>query len=462
MTKLLNLSAKIWFQRAKALAELKRYEDAIASVEKSLGILNPSDEEFNKARSLQTNLSEKAGNIHLREGMSLAFQGEHHQAIEKYNRAIQLNPNLASAYHSRGSSRYHLQDVQGAIQDWNQCLTLAPNYSIAYKSLAFAYHDLEDYQKALEYCNEAIRLKPDDSLYYSQRAQTRCSLKDYQRATDDCNQALQLMPENSHAYHVRGRIYQAVEDYQAAIEDYSRSLRIDRQQPSVLMDRGRVFIKTGNYQNAVEDYTQVINLEPKYAQAYKNLGVAWTALEDQKEELANYQEALASYHQAIKLFSEDGDSKASNELKIWVKEIEKYSKLRSLLMAKKWEEADDETARVIIAAGVLTIPGEDLRIIDNLWVTASDGRFGFSVQQSIWKATEKGAKIINDRFYGFGEYVEWWNGRWLLWSELTYSITAPVGHLPSGKFRNPGGAGGWGQWEAFFSHVEYGMLNSDN
>jgi tetratricopeptide (TPR) repeat protein len=471
MTKLLNLSAKIWFQRAKALAGLKRYEDALDSLEKSLVILKPSDEEFSKARSLQTTLSENVAEIHQTEGQCLALDEDYHGAIEKYNRAIQLNPNLASAYQFRGTSRYYLKDFQGAIKDWNESLRLDPKCARVYQSLAIAYHFLEDYQQALEYFNEAIILAPDNSDFYSQRARTRCRLKDYQRATDDCNQALKLMPENCQAYQVRGEIYEAVEDYQGAIEDYSRSLRIDRQQAEVLMNRGKVFITIGNYENAVEDYTEVIKLEPKFAYGYQCLAVALTALEDRKKGSANYQEALANYRIAIKLLSEKGENLAISKLEMWVKELETYGKLRFLLMAKKWKEADDETARVIIAAGVLTIPSEDLRIIDDLWVRASNDRFGFSVQQTIWnaaknhwKATGKDAVlIIHHSFYSFGEHVGWWDGRWLLWSELTYSITAPVGHLPSGKFRGVAGAGGWGQWQEFFSLVElYGLLDSDN
>lgn len=474
MTKLLSLSAKIWFQRAKALNKLKLYDDALDSVEKSLGILKPSEEEFNEAQSLQATLIQQVVDKHINEGFWLALNQDYQGAIAKYNRAIQLNPNLAKVYFFRGSSRFSLKDIEGAIKDWNKSLTLDPKYASSYNSLAIAYNDyLEDYQKALEYINEAIRLEPDNSLFYSKRAHTRFNLKDYQRAINDCNQALEIMSENSDAYYMRGRIYEAIEDYQAAIEDYSRSLRIDPQQHIVLMERGSVFITTHNYQNAIEDYTQVTKLEPKSAEGYMCLGVAWIALEDQKQELANYQEALNSFHQAIKLFSEQGDRKEINKVKLLIKEVEKYSKLRSLLMAKKWEEADNETAKVIIDADVLNIPSEDLRIIDNLWVSFSNGHFGFSVQQKIWNTIKKNVKaqendaganvVAYKALYGFGEYVGWWDGRWLNWSELTYEGDAfPVGHLPSGKFRNSVGAGSWYKWEEFFNLVErYGLLDSE-
>ena len=74
----------------------------------------------------------------------------------------------------------------------------------------------------------------------------------------------------------------------------------------------------------------------------------------------------------------------------------RYHKLRDLLAAGEWKEADRETARVMLQVasrekeGWLRVedrenfPCEDLRAIDKLWVKYSNGRFGFSVQKRIW------------------------------------------------------------------------------
>ncbi len=75
-----------------------------------------------------------------------------------------------------------------------------------------------------------------------------------------------------------------------------------------------------------------------------------------------------------------------------------YAKLRDLLAAGEWKEADLETSRAMIQAankveeGWLTtedidnFPCEDLRIIDQLWRESSQGKFGLSVQKEIWQS----------------------------------------------------------------------------
>ncbi len=73
-----------------------------------------------------------------------------------------------------------------------------------------------------------------------------------------------------------------------------------------------------------------------------------------------------------------------------------YTKLRDLLAAENWKDADDETYVVMIQAlgknkgnyfkseELLNFPSTDLRTIDRLWVKYSNGRFGFSVQKEIY------------------------------------------------------------------------------
>ncbi|WP_258007354.1 GUN4 domain-containing protein, partial [Cylindrospermopsis raciborskii] len=75
----------------------------------------------------------------------------------------------------------------------------------------------------------------------------------------------------------------------------------------------------------------------------------------------------------------------------------RYTKLETLLKSQDFREADLETDRVMLAVanrqseGWLRIedaenfPYKELRTIDNLWLKYSQGKFGISVQQEIYK-----------------------------------------------------------------------------
>lgn len=145
-----------------------------------------------------------------------------------------------------------------------------------------------------------------------------------------------------------------------------------------------------------------------------------------------------------------------------------YSRLDSLLHARKWKEADEETEKMIFKLlgrekveppsenidpsetfaktmafynnclsreDIEILHGTELRNINKLWLEHSKGRFGFSVQKQIWESivrTEPEPTIFHGRgCKEFDERVGWYvKGDWIYYSDIKYSLTAPPGHLP--------------------------------
>jgi GUN4-like/Caspase domain len=155
-----------------------------------------------------------------------------------------------------------------------------------------------------------------------------------------------------------------------------------------------------------------------------------------------------------------------------------YTKLRDLLKAGRWKEADHETLEVILkAAGrenneYLTIesieifPCADLHTVDQLWFKYSGGQFGFSLQKEIWLSVggELG-EYDNATYEQFGLRVGWRDRNgvkllrgWTKYEDLNFSLTwAPVGHLPtlaSGKNMHFEQLNFWGIRSDFFSRMD--------
>lgn len=117
-----------------------------------------------------------------------------------------------------------------------------------------------------------------------------------------------------------------------------------------------------------------------------------------------------------------------------------YTNLRDLLAAGKWKEADVETTRAMLQAAKREEEGwfryedienfscEDLGIIDRLWLSASQGKFGFSVQKEIYESLGGTREYNREVWNKFGDRVGWRKGG--SWVFLTYSADAPKAHLP--------------------------------
>jgi hypothetical protein len=121
-----------------------------------------------------------------------------------------------------------------------------------------------------------------------------------------------------------------------------------------------------------------------------------------------------------------------------------YTQLRTLLAAKRWQDADIETRSLVlqiaglpessdlVEAVLREFPHAPLYAIDRLWREFSSDRFGFSIQHAIWQQVGGSRADANyDTWLHFGQSVGWRKGYWLTHAQLTYDLSAPSGHLPA-------------------------------
>jgi len=116
-----------------------------------------------------------------------------------------------------------------------------------------------------------------------------------------------------------------------------------------------------------------------------------------------------------------------------------FDALQEALTAGAWRQADDLTRLLMTeAAGptasqrgwlyfseVKRLHREDLKVLNQLWLEASGGRFGFSVQRQLWLA-------VGQNWEQLWPMLGWKSGsHWTRWSdEFTWNVSAPKGHLP--------------------------------
>ena len=118
-----------------------------------------------------------------------------------------------------------------------------------------------------------------------------------------------------------------------------------------------------------------------------------------------------------------------------------YEPLKAALEAGEFQEADDITRALLIElAGegakergwvyfteIKSISVKDFKTMDDLWRAYSDGKFGFSVQKSLWNQAAK-------RWPKFFKRINWVQGEnniYRKWpGEFIYNKEAEKGHLP--------------------------------
>ena len=65
-------------------------------------------------------------------GNAYAGKGDFAQAIQDYDKAIELKPDAASFYNNRGRAYFDQGELVRAIQDYDQAIDLDPDHTLAY------------------------------------------------------------------------------------------------------------------------------------------------------------------------------------------------------------------------------------------------------------------------------------------------------------------------------------------
>jgi len=90
------------------------------------------------------------GATHRHFGNTSGNLAEHERAVDDFTRAIELDPNYAAAYFSRGVLYWReLRNLYRAIRDMTRVLELAPNWSEALFNRAIAYQMRGDHEQAI-------------------------------------------------------------------------------------------------------------------------------------------------------------------------------------------------------------------------------------------------------------------------------------------------------------------------
>ncbi len=156
-------------------------------------------------------------------GVANSDLDKYKEAITNYDKAIELNPQLAIAYNNRGTENAALHKYKEAIEDYNKAIELNPQLVEAYNNRGNAKSNLGDSKEAIADYNKAIELDPQYVDAYYNRGNAKLHSGKNEEAIEDYNKAIELNPKYAKAYCNRGVAKLALGRHEEAIKDYDKA-----------------------------------------------------------------------------------------------------------------------------------------------------------------------------------------------------------------------------------------------
>ena len=216
-------------------------------------------------------------------GYTYSDKQDYLKAIDCYTKFIELNPTSAAAYNNLGNSYSDMQEYNQAIECYTKAIELNPNYA-AYNGLGNVYSDMQEYNQAIEYYNKSIELDPNYAVAYNNLGYTYSNIQEYFKAIDYFTKSIELDHDYGTAYYNLGNTYHCLKDYKKAAKFYIDSYNLGFQKS--LVTYSSLF-----YDGAI-DYSEaesaLLKTIEKYEEpeAYLELGKLYLVKGHLNEELA--------------------------------------------------------------------------------------------------------------------------------------------------------------------------------
>lgn len=249
----------------------------------------------------------------------------------------------------------HSGDWRGAAGAFSRVVKASPS-STTYFFLGHAHFKLEDYLRAANYFEKSVKLDGNDYQALYSLGLTYYQLGKIDKALKAIRKVTQLDPHNSVYFFLLGYLQRCVQHWREAEDAYLEAIRVQVDFSAAYQYLALLYLELGRlkkskrsdyFKKAIATFQDLIEIYPKAADAYWNIGYIY-------EGLSEPEKAAEAYARAVEVVSPDLVS--LTELGTSLLNAKRYCEARQVF-AKALENEDQTTEAEVSRTMLLTSYG---------------------------------------------------------------------------------------------------------
>lgn len=266
-------SSTILLAQCTAMNQAQQAEAALTACQKAL----QADQDWEKASVAQ------AWN---QQAQALTLLGKLEEALAAVNRAVGISSDWAEAWSDRAVILWHLKRYDEAIASVKKAIALNPKDARAWANQGRIFRSLNQFQKAVDAYQTAVELDSQDAATWTNLSSVLWRLEDYGAALNAADRAIALDFKRVPAWQNRALALIGLEDYVEAQASYERMIAFDKTDAEGWAGLGLVLAKLKQYPAAIEKLQIAVQLNPAHTIARKALQAsieAQSAIEEKSQ-----------------------------------------------------------------------------------------------------------------------------------------------------------------------------------
>ncbi len=218
----------------------------------------------------------------------------HDEAIERYQKALAINPELAEAHNNLGHSLHALGRIADAIVHYERALAIKVDYPEARNNLGIAYQSQGRSSEAAVQYELALAARPNYADAHKNLGNLLGGAKRYREAAAHYENVLAARPADAEAHVALGNMLCWLDRPEDAITHYRSAVGRDPKNIEAHIGLGHACYLLGRPDEAIAHYQRALAVKPNSAEAHNRLGETLQAG-------GRFSEAAAAFTKAIDL-----------------------------------------------------------------------------------------------------------------------------------------------------------------
>jgi Tfp pilus assembly protein PilF len=209
-------------------------------------------------------------------GNALADSGRVAEAIEHYQKALEIKPSYAGAHNNLALALVGRGSVAEAIRYYQKALEIQPSYADAHYNLGTVLIGCGRVEEAIVHFQKALEINPDYAAAHNNLALALGSRGRVNAAIAHFQKALEIQPDYARAHNNLGNTLVSCGRVGEAIAHYRKALELNPDYAEAHNNLGTALATRGELSEAIAHFQKALEIQPDYTKAHNNLGMALT------------------------------------------------------------------------------------------------------------------------------------------------------------------------------------------
>ncbi|MGD1808720.1 tetratricopeptide repeat protein [Dapis sp. BLCC M126] len=229
---------------------------------------------------------------YFQQGQQALAAGQLEKAVILYQKAIELNPNLALYYQSLGDVLVQIGQWGEAATVYQKAIELKPTSALSHHNLGKVLEKQGRLNEAIASYSQAIKINPNFSEFYISLGAALVQKGLLYEAIAHFQKAISLEPDSSIAHQNLGVALEKQGQIEEGIICYRKAIEIDPGFWEGYQKLGTALTKLGDFHQAAKIYLKACQIIPHFATVYHYYGETLAKLHRWDEATAAYQKAI--------------------------------------------------------------------------------------------------------------------------------------------------------------------------